>query len=85
MRYCVISKQDDLCGNRFTAWKASVKQPAKSRAVKRREPGPERIVGQVGRGIVITHRQQVQPEETLKIVIVSVRNILFGATFDEPP
>jgi hypothetical protein len=80
----VISKQDDLCGNRFTAWKASVKQPAKSRAVKCREPRPERVVGQVWRCIVMTHRQQVQPQETLKIVVVGVCNVPFGTTFDEP-
>jgi len=84
VRNRVTSKQDDLCRNRFTARKTSVKQAANSRAVKRTEPASKGIVGQIRHSVVMAHREPVQPQKTLEIVIVGVRNILLGAAIDEP-
>ena len=84
VRNRVISKQDDLCRNRLTARKTSVKQAAKPQPVKCPEPASKGIVGQIRHSVVMIHREPVQPQKTLEIVIVGVGNVLLGAAIDEP-
>jgi hypothetical protein len=79
----MIAQKNELRSDSLAVGKSRLKKHALSRAMKDLEPASKWNVRQIERSVMASHRQLVQPEKTVKIVVFRTHHFLCGAAIDE--